>query len=92
VPLQDDGPGIDNGAILNLLMTGVASECGDANDDGAVNTTDALFTLRTSTGLETCDLCRCDVNSNGTITAPDAQRVLTFAVGNDVDLTCPACS
>jgi hypothetical protein len=92
VPLQDDGPGVDNGAIFTLLMAGAVSACGDANDDSEVNTTDALFALRASTGLETCEVCRCDVNLSNTVTAPDAQRILTFAVGTEVELTCPACT
>jgi hypothetical protein len=55
-----------------------------------ITATDALFVLRTSVGLETCDLCVCDVNGSGSVTASDALAVLRTGVGQPVSLQCPA--
>jgi hypothetical protein len=67
--------------------------CGDPTAAfQAINTTDALFVLRTAVGLFDCDLCVCDVNDSGSVTAPDALRVLQSAVGQPARLVCPDCS
>jgi hypothetical protein len=49
------------------------------------------LTLRAAVGLQICELCVCDVDETGTVSAPDAQRLLNAAVGIPVDLTCPFC-
>jgi cysteine-rich repeat protein len=77
-------------------------ECGDpvaltafataGTRTNALTASDALFTLRTAVGSQTCALCVCDVNSSGTITASDALVVLRRAVGQSVPLQCPVCS
>jgi hypothetical protein len=54
---------------------------GDANRDGLVTAVDALMTLRTAVGSDTCPLEICDVDSSGAITAPDALLILRVAVG-----------
>jgi hypothetical protein len=71
---------------------GCASLCGNpyANSDDRVNTTDALYTLRVAVELETCDLCVCDVNGDGTVTATDTLLMLRQIVGLGDLFVCPA--
>jgi len=52
---------------------------------------DALFALQAAVGAETCELCLCDINSNGSVGASDALGILKAAVGISVELNCPAC-
>jgi len=67
--------------------------CGDPDDSGAVNATDALVVLRVAVAIETCELCVCNVDSiGGFASASDALRVLNAAVGLPVALNCPVCS
>lgn len=54
-------------------------------------TSDALYALKAAIGAVECDLCACDVNDSGSLTAGDALAILQAAVGGDVDLVCPAC-
>lgn len=63
--------------------------CGDVNDDGVRNATDALFVLRSAVGLQSCSLLVCDINGDLKITAADALRLLQYAVGLPVALQCP---
>jgi len=62
---------------------GCASLCGNpwgnARDD--VNSTDALFSLRAAVELEQCNLCICDVDGDGEITATDTLMMLRQIVG-----------
>jgi hypothetical protein len=81
---------------------GGTSECGDpvaltagsvsAGTGNAVSASDALFILRAAVGLDSCQLCVCDVNDSSSISATDALAVLNAAVGLPVSLDCPACS
>jgi hypothetical protein len=64
--------------------------CGDRNGDG-ITATDALFVLQSAVGLQTCELCICDVAGGGSITATDALIALQIAVGSMVPLMCPPC-
>jgi hypothetical protein len=75
-------------------------ECGDPIADGsiavaalpqAVTASDALFILRAGVGLGSCETCVCDVDGSGSITATDALLALAYAVGQPVELECPAC-
>jgi hypothetical protein len=66
--------------------------CGDPTTDGATTATDALFVLQAAVGIQTCELCICDVNDSGAVTASDALAVLGFAVGQSIELSCPVCS
>ena len=52
--------------------------------------TDALFVLRVAVRIDDCEPCLCDVNGNGNIAASDALAVLSMAVGEDIELACPA--
>ena len=65
--------------------------CGDFDDNGKVQSADALAVLRTAVGQRTCDLCVCDVTGNGSINAGDALVVLKMAIGLTPATACPAC-
>ena len=70
----------------------VNGECGQPISNGAKPTpTDALFVLKAGLGLETCAPCVCDLNGNGTISSTDALIDLGVAVGQPLELLCPAC-
>jgi len=62
---------------------GCVSLCGNpwGSDSDTVNSTDALFTLRASVGLEECNLCVCDVDGNGTLSCTDTLMMLRHIVG-----------
>jgi hypothetical protein len=57
-----------------------------------VTASDALAVLRTAVGSQTCALCICDVDGSGSVSATDALITLKVAVGQAIDLDCPACS
>ncbi|MFQ5352844.1 MAG: hypothetical protein ACE5D3_07205, partial [Candidatus Binatia bacterium] len=63
--------------------------CGDCTDDGQVSASDALVTLRSAIGLETCEPVRCDTDDSGAVTSADALLILLGAVGDVVVLRCP---
>lgn len=66
------------------------TECGDANENGVVNSSDALAVLKNAVDPEPdCPLTICDANLSGDLSAADALLVLKFAVGQAVLLTCP---
>ncbi len=66
--------------------------CGDAvGADLTVRTSDALAILRSSVGSAACDLCSCDVDGSGDVSAVDAAVVLRIAVGNGGQMKCPPC-
>ena len=86
----DDGdtewnPGESCNATCDLLI------CGDPDDSGSINASDALYALRTAVSLETCDVCVCSVDGNQNNSATDALAVLRFAVALPVTLSCPPC-
>ena len=67
------------------------SLCGnpfDSNDSGTT-ASDALFTLRVSVDLDTCELCLCDLTGDGIVTCSDALTILNAAVKLPVALDCP---
>lgn len=79
-------------ALTVLMGTGptmAVAACGDFNGDGNTSAADALGVLRAAVGQGSCDLVRCDVDSNGAVAASDALRVLQGAVGAVVVLDCP---
>lgn len=63
--------------------------CGDVNDDGVRNATDALLVLRSAVGLQSCSLLVCDIDGDMHLRASDALRLLQYAVGLPVLLQCP---
>ncbi|RMD82181.1 MAG: hypothetical protein D6815_09820, partial [Candidatus Dadabacteria bacterium] len=73
----------DGGACISL--------CGNPFDvsNDRVSVVDALFALRAAVELETCPLCRCDVNGDGVLGSTDALRILWKAVRLPVDFLCP---
>jgi len=90
-PLDNDGTGFNSGAVWLLYLQGVPATCGDANADGRIGSIDALATLRASVLLDDCELCRCDLDNSGDITASDALRVLSLAIDIPVERRCPLC-
>ena len=79
----------DGAAIL--YSREAAGLCGDPNDTGTRNATDALIVLQVGVGIGNCLLCLCDVNGSGGVNATDALIVLQFGVGQPVALNCPGC-
>jgi len=65
--------------------------CGQPVSTGATPTaSDCLFILKSAVGSTICDPeCVCDTNGTGGVTASDALRCLSKAVGLDVALDCP---
>lgn len=53
-------------------------------------TSDALFVLKAAVQASNCDARVCDVNNSGSVTASDALVILKRAVGQPVELNCPA--
>ncbi len=90
-----DGTGCEDGnscTTEDQCQVGVCertSFCGVPASRGAKPTsTDALFILRTSVGLEICPLCECDVNDDDTTTVVDALTALRVSVELPGDLAC----
>ena len=57
---------------------------GDVNDDGSINSVDALLTLQASVGklnLSASAQMAADVNADSTINSVDALRILQYSVG-----------
>lgn len=78
---------VDTGVCVNE-----GGGCGDPTVDGRTTASDALFALNAAVGLQTCQLCVCDVDNSSSLAATDALRLLNFAVGiPNVTLNCPAC-
>jgi len=65
--------------------------CGDTNADMHVTAADALVTLKTAVGSETCLACRCDTNDNAQTSVSDALTILQKSVGLSPPLNCPDC-
>lgn len=68
-----------------------AGDSDDASPAERIKASDAVYALRAATGLAECADCRCDLNGSGTVTVSDALRILKVSVGQDVQLSCPAC-
>jgi len=93
-------PVISNGSSI-LWFRPADSLCpgqkGDINDDGLINSGDAVLALRIAVGLDIgipphpadgCELCRCDVNCDGAQNSGDAVLILREAAGMNPDI-CP---
>jgi hypothetical protein len=50
----------------------------------------AIFVLQGALALRECELCTCDVDSNGQVTATDALMILRTCTDLPVELECPA--
>ena len=78
--------GTDNGIEL-VYLDGAPTpteELGGVNDDGAVNSTDALIILSADAGIDTLQFCpmNCgDVNADGWVNSTDALIVLSYDAG-----------
>ena len=79
-------------AVGQVCGDPVALTTGSSSSQPAVITApDALFVLRVAVALGSCDVCICDVNNSGGVTAGDALLVLGAAVGQPAVLDCPSC-
>lgn len=68
-----------------------ACVCGAPATRKKALSSDALYVLRSAVGSSACNLCECDVNNDGAVTATDSLRDLRVAVGQaGTTLTCPA--
>jgi len=74
---------------IGWQLSPTAALCGDANNDNAVTSTDALQTLRAAVGSSECPAEVCDVSSPGGVSSSDALPVLRYSVGQPVSLSCP---
>jgi glucose/arabinose dehydrogenase len=82
---------VDLGGEVFRVVESAAAVCGDPVEPSLINASDALHALRASVGTGSCAACVCDVNDSGDVTATDALAILRVAVGNSIELTCPAC-
>jgi len=65
--------------------------CGDPTADYRFTVSDALYILRSGVGLESCDVCVCDTDGSGKVSATDALVALKIAVGQPLTLSCGLC-
>jgi len=85
------GDNADRGDEIFVADVPACLPCGAPASGVAPTASDALFILRVAVGLGgECQLCECDVNDDAAVSATDALSVLGAAVGQDVELTCPA--
>ncbi|HYC55601.1 MAG TPA: hypothetical protein VEL28_11775 [Candidatus Binatia bacterium] len=69
-----------------------ADTCGVVVSGGETpKASDALAALSAAVFIGTCQLCICDVDDNGLVTATDALAILRAAVGSPSNLGCPPC-
>jgi hypothetical protein len=87
---DDDDSAADH--IRARVFDLITPACGDGDEDGTTDATDALFVLQAAVGSRSCTACLCDVNSSSGLTAADALIVLRVSVGAGSTLTCPACA
>jgi len=77
------------------VIRGAEGDCGQPMSTGSAPTaTDALFVLRAAVGAATCVPCLCDVDNSGgarPVSATDALKVLSRAVGLPIVMNCPSC-
>lgn len=68
-------------------------DCGIPVSSGTLpKTSDCLFILRAGVGIGQCQLCVCDTNDSGSVTASDALLCLKIAVGQGQQVSCPDCT
>ena len=98
------------GAILAAFKAGSVpgtDKLGDINDDGAINSTDALVILSCDVSISISQFCPCncgDVNSDGLVNSTDALIILSYDAGITVSfpigqegcpetvIPCPGCN
>lgn len=76
--------------IFSLAATTLAKLKGDINNDGTVNSSDALSVLLYAVGSETeIDTVAADMNSDGIINSSDALTILRISVGLEDKVEIP---
>ncbi len=85
---SEDG---DGAGVFARKLT-LFPDCGDANDNGSLTSSDALMALHTAIELSSCDDCVCDVDNSGSTTTTDALSILQLGVGLSHELTCVECA
>ena len=75
-------------ASINIsIEEGVKRVPGDVNEDGKINSRDALAVLKHAAGQEVnINTANADVNADGKINSRDALAILKYAAGQDVTL------
>lgn len=72
-------------ASVTVTVAGAAAEkMGDLNNDGSVNSSDALMVLQCSVGqlkLSDAQKAAADIDKNGAVNSSDALKILQFSVG-----------
>ena len=77
---------------LAMTPSAQASTCGVLLESSLRPTvTDALGTLRAAVKLDDCDLCVCDANGDGELSAGDALSVLLVVTKSVTELHCQPC-
>jgi hypothetical protein len=77
-------------ATVSTASAAQGDVCGDATGNSHIEAGDALIALQVAVGAKACPLPRCDCDASGAVTASDAMGILQFAVGLDVELSCPS--
>ncbi len=78
----------ENGAFIEgfIELYGEGATTGDVNEDGEVNSEDAMLVMRYSMGVERIDnLAAADVNGDGEVNMADALLLFRYAMGISTD-------
>jgi hypothetical protein len=78
---------IEGDTEITATFTSTVGILGDVNNDGVVNSTDALIVLSADVGMDTSGFCpmNCgDVNGDGVVNSTDALVILAYDAGMDV--------
>ena len=78
---EDYAKSSDNMIVFAIYENGLK---GDSNEDGSVNTADAVYVLKYAAGmimLTDTQLANSDVNADGNVNTADASQILKFAAG-----------
>jgi hypothetical protein len=79
---------VDLTSTTEHTTTTLEAVCGDADENGSIEASDALTALRRAIGTGFCRNIVCDVDASGEVNASDALIILRAAVGQSAVLTC----
>ncbi len=75
---------------MSFVTTASARFMGDVNNDGEVNSSDALLVLQYAVGsIEEIDIKAADMNGDGAINSSDALSILKISVGSEEKVEMP---